>query len=165
MSEPGSGQGHSCQQILSQPLPWDTETPNLNSLSVQGTPRSVSEQSRTWLISPYKSIDEAALGLSLLSLLSFGFCQLCWLMLLQQSRDRLWRQMGKCHSWQTKKKGGNSINSFLMYWSVWLLQETLSPFTMSHWEQHSTNSTAREMLSLALQKNSCISQQCHWLIN
>lgn len=55
--------------------------------------------------------------------------------------------------------------SFLMHWSVWLLQGTLSPFTMSHWQQHPTNSTAREILWFVLQRNFCISQQCHWLIN
>lgn len=163
----------------SSPSLWDPENPNLSSapLCCSGIfsltePKSVSEQSRElmgsgrmWLISPYKSTDEAALGLSLLSLTSFGFCQLCWLMLSQQPRHRLQRQMGKCHSWQTKKEKKIVFLSFLMHWSVWLLQETLSPFTMNQWEQHSTNSTAREILSLALQKNYFISQQCHWLLN
>lgn len=36
--------------------------------AAQGASTSVSEQSRTCLISPYKSIDEASLGISLLSL-------------------------------------------------------------------------------------------------
>lgn len=45
---------------------------------------------------------------------SFGFCPLCWLMLLQQSRDRLWWQMGKYHSWQTKKKRGKNSISVLL---------------------------------------------------
>lgn len=119
-SQTGTGHGHtSCQQILWQSLPtgeWEPEPELSDSVLLQGliphrtrgTPRSVSEQSRRltgsarmWLISLYKSTDVATLGLSLLSLTSFGFCQLCWLMLVQQSR--LQRQTGKCHSWQTKK--------------------------------------------------------------
>lgn len=138
------------------PSPGDTESPNLSSLSLccpgntQQCFRAEQEavsSGRMWLLSPYKSIDEATLGLSL----SFGFCQQCWLMLLQQSRD-LQRQMGKCHSWQTKKEKEIVFLSFLMHQSVWLLQETLSPITMSHWEQHSTNSTAREIFHLLCRK-------------
>lgn len=72
--------------------PLDPENPKLSSLCCSGSPQKGfrAEQGSDRLgqnvTGPYKSIDEAALALSLLSLLTFGFCPLCWLMLLQQSR-------------------------------------------------------------------------------
>lgn len=99
--------------------------------AAQGTSTSVSEQSRTCLISPYKSIDEASLGFSLLSLV--------WVLstLLINVVTTIQRQVvmadGKISQLTDKIKGGKIVFlSFLMHWSARLLQETLSSFTVSH---------------------------------
>lgn len=103
------------------------ENPNLNSLTV--LPREHPEVFQSRAECDWSAPTKALMRQLWVFLCchSFGFCQFCWLMLLQQSRDRLWRQMGKCHSWQTKK-GKNSISELLSALVCLSAPENTEPF-------------------------------------
>lgn len=167
-SQTGTGHGHtSCQQILWQSLPtgeWEPE-PELSDCAAPGSHPS----QNSWNTQKCFRAEQEADGLGQnvtdqpqqkhwcgnsgsFSAVTHVVWVLSTLLINAGTTIQVAKADGKV-SQLTDKKGKKIVFlSFLMHWSVWLLQEMLSPFTMSHWEQHSTDSTAREILSFALQK-------------
>lgn len=123
--------------------------------------------SRTWLITPCKSVDEVTSG-------SFSVViHVIWVLsiLLMNAVATIQRQVamadGKVSlSWHRGEKRWKRVIflRFSVHWPILLLHETISHFAISHWERQSDD-RAREILLYISQPKLCISQQCHWLFS